>query len=179
MHRLAKEIKEGDLDAFNLFYKSEYNNLMFFVNNYLKDHDASKDIVQDSFIAFWEKRAYIKENKNIRSYIFQIARNKTINLLKSKSYSANSRQSLEIIAEIKAISNSYVTERIDSLSLEELIRKTYDNLPKTVKPSFRFSRYSGHTNAEIAKKLGISVRTVEHHIATSLKIFKKKLKNYL
>mgnify|MGYP003212697029 CR=1 FL=1 len=179
MHNLAKKIKDGDVDAFELFFKAEHDNLLFFVNSYLNDRTAAKDIVQESFIALWHIKENIDEDKNIRTLVFRIARNKTINVLKSKYYKSTVRDSNAIMAEIDALSSSYVTSQIDSLSLEELIRKTYDNLPNTIRKSFELSRKEGFTNAEIAEQLGVSVRAVEYHISASLKIFREKLKEYL
>lgn len=35
MHNLAKKIKDGDVDAFELFFKAEHDNLLFFVNRHM------------------------------------------------------------------------------------------------------------------------------------------------
>lgn len=179
MHNLAKKIKEGDIEALEIFFKAEYDNLLFFVNSYLNDRNAAKDIVQESFIAFWHNRENIDDTRNIRTLIFRIARNKTINTLKSRQYKTKKNNYDEIQAELMALQSDYVTSRIDSLSLEELIHKTYINLPKTIKRSFELSREEGLSNKEIADALGISVRAVEYHISASLKIFRSKLKDYL
>lgn len=179
MYTVAKKIKEGSIEALEIFFNAEYDNLIFFVNSYLKDKNAAKDIVQESFIAFWHNRDKIDETKNIRTLIFCIARNKTINVLKSKQYNVKREDINEVKAELMALQSDYVTSRIDSLSLEDLIRKTYGNLPENARRSFEMSREEGLTNKEIANALGISVRAVEYHISASLKIFRKKLKDYL
>lgn len=179
MHTLAKKIKDGDIGAFEVFFNAEHDNLLFFVDSYLNDRTAAKDIVQESFIALWHIREDIDEEKNIRTLIFRIARNKTINVLKSKYYRSTVRDSNAVKAELEALQSPYVTSRIESLSLEELIEKTYENLPQTIKKSFELSRKEGFTNTEIAEHLGVSVRAVEYHISASLKIFREKLKEYL
>lgn len=179
MHNLAKDIKEGKIDAFDIFFKAEHNNLLFFVDSYLKERALSQDVVQESFIALWKKRESIDENRNIRTFVYTIAKNKTINVLKSKYYKVNKLNAVEIKAEIAAISSDYVTSRIDALKLEELIAKTYENLSNTVKTSFDLSVNHGLSNKEIAQKLGVTTRAVEYHISKSLKIFREKLKDYL
>jgi RNA polymerase sigma-70 factor, ECF subfamily len=179
MNNLAREIKNGNQSSFNFFYKAEFDNLLFFINNYVKDLSLAKDIVQDSFIALWCNRTSIDETKNLRTFIYTIAKNKAVNVLKSKYYQLNKTKALELKAEIYALSSDEITNRIDALDVAQLIEKTYENLPKTVKESFELSRKKSLTNKEIADQLGVSVRSVEHHIQTSLKIFRKKLKDYL
>lgn len=179
MHSLAKEIKEGNRVSFSVLYKAEFDNLHFFIMHYVHDSSLSKDIVQEAFIALWNNKETIDENRNIRTFLYSIARNKAINVLKSKYHTANRLKAIELKADINALSSEYVTEKIDALTLEDLIEKVYSNLPKTVKKSFELSRKESMTNEEIADLLGISVRSVEYHIHTSLAIFREKLKDYL
>jgi RNA polymerase sigma-70 factor (ECF subfamily) len=51
-------------------------------------------------------------------------------------------------------------------------------LPDTYRETFELSRLSHHTNAQIAQKLGVSIKTVEYRITKSLKILAGLLKDY-
>ena len=53
---LAKSIKEGDEAAFELFFRAEYNNVVTFLNRYLRNSLLAQDVAQESFIALWQKR---------------------------------------------------------------------------------------------------------------------------
>ena len=179
MHNLAREIKNGNQSSFKFFYEAEFDNLHFFIKKYINDSSLAKDIVQESFIALWCHRETIDETRNIRTFVYSIARNKAINVLKSKYYLVNKTKALELKAEIYALSSDDVTSRIDALEMKKLIDETYKNLPKTVKTSFELSRKESLSNKEIADKLGVTTRSVENHIKTSLEIFNKKIKKYL
>jgi RNA polymerase sigma-70 factor (ECF subfamily) len=63
--------------------------------------------------------------------------------------------------------------------MERIIDKTYDILEGHVRKSFVLSRKHGLTYPEIAKKLGVSEKSVERYISMALKIFRRKLSPYL
>ena len=70
----------------------------------------------------------------------------------------------------------------DSLALtelEELITKSIDDLPEKSKVVFYKKRYENKKNKEIAQDLNVTVKTVEAHMTTALKILRLKLTEYL
>ena len=176
---LASEIKQGDISSFDLFFKAEFDNLVYFVDGYVHDRARAKDIAQESLWTLWEKRENIDPDRNIRALAFTIARNKTINELKSRSLFSNSVGINEIKANIMALSDDSLGAELEALSLKELIDRTMANLPETVRESFIMSRELGMTNKEIAKTKNMSLTGVEYHMKISLKIFRDELKEYL
>ena len=176
---LAREIMEGDVKAFEVFFKAEFDNIVHFLNNYLHDHFLAKDIAQVSLWTLWEKRSLIDPEKNLRAFAFTIARNRAINELKVKEFSARSIESKEISANIQALGDESLTRHINALDLEELIKRTYENLPETARDSFILSRKYGLTNREIAMEKGITMKAVEYHMKIALKFFRERLKDYL
>jgi RNA polymerase sigma-70 factor (ECF subfamily) len=63
--------------------------------------------------------------------------------------------------------------------LEVKIREAIDHLPLERRKVFVMSRYDGLTYAEIAAKLGISVKTVENQMGSALKTLRTELADYL
>lgn len=54
----------------------------------LRNHDSALDITQDTFVKTWEYLAEGKQVKNIRAFLYQVARNLIIDhIRKKKSYS--------------------------------------------------------------------------------------------
>ena len=65
---------------------------------------------------------------------------------------------------------------LDPLYIEEmqlLLELAVERLPKKRQEIFRMSRYDSLSNSQIAEKLGLSVRTVEHQIHLALKELRK------
>ncbi len=174
----ASKIKSGDIESFELFYNMEFDNIVYFVNSYLHDIYLSEDVAQESLISLWNKRTQIDADKNLRAFLYTIAKNKAINLLKSKLYSCNSVRINEINADLFAINDESMENELNALELKTLIDRTIDNLPSTVKESFVMSRKMGMTNKEISEEKQMSLTGIEYHIKISLKILRLKLKEF-
>lgn len=176
---ITEAIKGGDEKAFEVFLRAEFNNVVFFANQFLKDSMLAKDVAQETFITLWNVRGKLNPESNLRAYTFSIARNKSLNLLREKYISiVDSMGKKEIRVYINTLSSDYIGERIDALDLEKLIKKTYGELPEKIRDSFILSRESGLTYEEIAKKKGLSTKAVEYHMNIALKLLKKRLKDY-
>ena len=72
-----------------------------------------------------------------------------------------------------------VSAQLESMELEEQIRKVIDSLPERCRVIFELNRFDGLKYAEIATQLDISVKTVENQISKALKILREKLALYL
>jgi RNA polymerase sigma-70 factor (ECF subfamily) len=177
---IATAIKAGDEKVFGAFLAAEFSNVVHFINQYLRDPDLANDLAQETFISLWFSRESIDPDRNIRSYIFKIAKNKSLNQLREQYFACTDnleRRTVEL--SIKSIQSEQVDSRIMALELEQLIERTYAQLPETYRESFILSRKSGLTYEEIAKSKGLTVKTIEYHISKALKFFRKRLSNYL
>jgi len=154
----------------------EFLNLVHFTNSYLHDEERARDISQETLLALWENRHRLEPGKNIRSLVFTIARNKTLNDLRSRKLFASSvsaDQALELLEDHS------VDEQINALELETLIDKVWNKLPKKIAVTFAQSREEGLKNREIAAQQGISEKTVEYRISMALKQFRQLFQKYL
>jgi UDP-N-acetylmuramate dehydrogenase len=180
-HDFVRSIIEGNTNSFELFYQTEYNNLRYFVSAFIsKTNLHAEDIVQESFMAFWNSRHILDSTRNIRAYLYTIAKNKTINALKIQSrFQEITTNQMEVNFGIKTLESDDMMARIDTLDMERIIDKTYNILKGHVRESFILSRKHGMTYPEIAKKLGVSEKSVERYISMALKVFRRKLSYYL
>ncbi|MHC1780079.1 MAG: RNA polymerase sigma-70 factor [Bacteroidales bacterium] len=177
---ISAAIKAGNEKAFELLYRAEYSNLKYFLSRYLPDYTEIEDIVHESFLTLWDGRDKINPEQSIKAFLFTIARNRAINLLRKRSFKlTDSLEKSEISFRIKALNDEYLSSRIDLMDMKRVIEKTYEMLPEKIKESFVLSREGEMSYREISDKLGISVKTVEHNISAALKIFKRKLGRFL
>lgn len=177
---IISAIKAGNEKAFEIFYRAEYCNLKYFLTRYMTDYSIIEDIVHDSFITIWENREKINLDQSLKSFLFTIARNRIINILRNRTFKlTDSLDKSEIAYKISVLSDDYMSSRIDALDMQNVIDRTYDLLPAKIKDSFVLSRKNGLSYKEISDQLGISVKTVEHNISAALKIFKKKLGRFI
>ena len=95
-----------------------------------------------------------------------------------KSLFADTARRKGITEDIMALEDDSLEELIESLDLERLVNSIYHSLPDSARDSFLLSRNEGLTNKEIAQIKGLSVKAIEYHMKISLRIFRKKLKDY-
>lgn len=178
---LMKSIINGDRKAFEKFYQKEFRKTLFYAIQYIHDQNIAEDIVQESFLALWEKRSFLDSAFPVQPYLYSIVKNKCLNSLRKLTNSRKVNDELlqrEYNASIIALADDS-SDVIVKFQLEEFIKKTFDELPQKMSSSFILSRIHGMTYQEIAAKKGISVKTVEYHITQALKLFRERLKDFL
>lgn len=177
---IIEAIKSGNEKCFNAFVKAEFNNVKFFVSQYVKDSLMADDIAQETFITLWLTRESINTANNLRNYIFTISKNKALNYMRMKQYSCcDTLESREVNAHINALDCEYLQEKLNALELEELINKIYSKLPDKIRGPFILSRKFGLSHEQISRILGIKIKSVEYRIGIGLKIFRERLKTYI
>ena len=177
MREITLAIKAGSEDVFRSVYRAEYNNLIYFVNSYTKNKLDAEDIVQETMLAIWESRDSLDPYRNFRSYLYTIARNKSLNYLRdnAKRLKDCSLQESENLISSLALSSPSVEEEINALELREFVERVYLSLQEKVVNTFRMSRQEGLTYGKIAAKLGITTKVVEYHISITLKALRLRL----
>jgi RNA polymerase sigma-70 factor (ECF subfamily) len=161
---------------FEQLFRAHYSTLCSYANNFLKDTDASEEIVQEVMFKLWINRESIVFGTSPRGYLFRSVRNSCLNLLKHM----NVREEYRVLreAQVQEWQRSQEDEVIVS-ELEQKIREAVDKLPVERRKVFVLSRYDGLTYAEIAAKLNISVKTVENQMSSALRFLREELAEYL
>jgi RNA polymerase sigma-70 factor (ECF subfamily) len=137
----------------------------------------SMDIVQNVFLEFWQKKNSIEIKTSLKSYLYQVVRNKSIDYVKSTL--TTDLEKSKLILELKDIEAHYYTENSEMIEKQklEIIYKEIDKLPKNYQEIIKLSRIEGLKNREISEKLNISIRTVETSIFRALKMIKSSIKD--
>ena len=177
LNEITLAIKAGSNDVFWSVYRAEYNNLLHFVSSYTRNLQDAEDIVQETMIAIWDNRETLDPKKNFRSYLYTIARNKSLNYRRdnAKRLKGSSLQESENLINSLALSASCVEDEINALDLQSFIERIYLSLPEKVVNTFKMSRQEGLTYNEIAERMGITTKVVEYHISITLKAIRLRL----
>jgi RNA polymerase sigma-70 factor, ECF subfamily len=180
---LAEGIKAGNHSAFETLYKAYFEPLYFFAKDYVIDVDQSRNIVQDSFLSLWEKRDFLNVDLNLKSFLYTIVRNNSLNYLKREKNKKRIDSEIHQVyfEELRLNYEALSQLPIDKISFEELqklIEDATEKLPPQCRLIFKMSRFDALKNGEIAEQLNISTKTVEGHITQALKSIRKQLKKY-
>ena len=138
---------------------------------YVKNEEDASEIVNDAFIALWEKRDQLALDDSIKSYLYTVVKNKSINFLKKK------RMVFEQTDVFMSIpnNNANVLQQMEGKEMEQLIFKTIDKLPRKCKQIFILSRKEQLSNKEIGVIMGITPKTVENQITIAIKTIKQSI----
>lgn len=173
--KLFTAIAAGHEPSFTMLYEQYYSLVFSSALQYCKVRSMAEDIAQQVFFTVWEKRHSLATIENGESWLWTVARNQTMNILRKEA----SRRSYI----------THIKERFDhedNSPLQELLNKQkgerIEQLINTLTPRqqqvYKLSRNNGMTYAEIAKTLELSTDTVKEHMANALKTLRKKLLQY-
>jgi len=174
---LLTRLKEGDILAFDKVYDLYSHKLFSFVFKILKNEDEADDIVQEVFVKIWESRNKLNDYKLLNSYIFTIAYNNSIDLIRKR---INNKKYIEYLKNSATV--NFASTTINQLEFNELsnnLKKIITQLPDRQKQVYLLHREKGLTYPEIAQQLGISKNTVENHMVKALKYLHKNMDNSL
>lgn len=181
MNTIIEGLKKGDKKTYRYIFKEYYGMLYNLCYQYIGDENYSKDIVQNTFMKLWESRKSIKDNSNIKNYLYTITKNESLNYLSKQIIVAEDLES-GTLSEIKFNFSSLSKMDADYMEFEELkdiIWNSVAKLSKSTRDVFIKSRFEGLTNKEISDQTGLAVKTIESHITKSLKHLKIELVEYL
>ena len=174
---LLKLLKNGDMSAFDIIYKKYSRRLYGFIFRYVKQTVDTEEIVQEVFIKIWQSRDKINIYSSFEAFLFTMAHNATVNLLKKR---ATEQKYVEHVKSLQNINEVYeLSDEIHYKELKHKFQGLLNELSPRQKEIFLLSREEGLSHKEIAERLGISSNTVKNHLVTTLSFLKNKLDNGL
>lgn len=138
----------------------------------MNDLDECRNLVHDVFISVWEKYDSLPADTNYRSYLFTAVRNRCLNHLRDKK----KLTTLENVVEANYAEHS---TDLETKELEREIELAINLLPEKCRQIFELNRLEGLKYAEIAEKLGISIKTVEAQMSKALSVLRNHLGDFL
>lgn len=159
-------------EDFEKIFKEFFIPLSYYSMKFVRDMDASKEIVHNVFIKLWEKRNDLHTNVPLRSYLYTAVRNRSLNYLRDRAKFAE--EDISDIDEIQMGTDDDAKE-LEISELEIRILKEINNLPDRCAEVFKLARFENKKYREIAEVMGISIKTVEIQMSKALKILREKL----
>jgi len=168
----------GNLDkaTFERLFKEEFKGLVLFAIQYVKDYEAAREIVQETFVTLWSKRDQIDLSKAVKTYLTTSVKNRSLNFLRdNKKFDSN----LLIHEDLYPTPVYQQSDQLVETELKDRITKAIDELPDRCREVFLLNRNEHLKYQEIADKLDISVKTVETQMSKALQHMRVRLREYL
>jgi len=164
---LMNGVLNNDYSSYNQLFTRYYTPLCRFVYGFVANRHDTEDIVQDVFLSLWDRRAKIRVTDNVKAYLYEMAKNTTLNHIRKED---NYRATLE---QIETATHYDGNEAIDAAEMVDVVRDCIDRLPDRSRRIFLLDRIDGLKQKDISEQLGISVKTVKNQIWMALQALKR------
>ncbi len=169
---LIDRVRAGDYEAFLVLFRAYHAPLERFGERLTGSSDTAEDIVQDVFVAIWERRETWDVRSGVHRYLYGAVRNRAFDCARRRALEARSDRTLA--------SEDGQERAADPAELAEVraaVARAIERLPARCRAVYRLRHYHELTYAEIAHVLGLSVKTVEMHVSSALKALRGRLQH--
>lgn len=176
---LLKELKNGNKDAFEEFYKLTSPRAYFIALKIVHNEHDAEDILQESYIKLLETVKSIDTNRNFMSWFYKIVANKSKDYLKKQKLLVFDGEEEEIISSLPDENPQFSPE--ENLNQEELCNEVMSAIDELTaeKRACIMMRYFGDMSVnEIAESLEVPVSTVKNRLFTARKDLKNKFEKH-
>jgi len=158
--------------AFNRLFDNYYTPMCYLASKYLVDMDLSRSLVQEVFVDLWTRREKISVDYSVKSYLFNMVKNRSIDHLRRH------KKNIQLTETEEEMVHAPFHDIIEEAELNHRINASINELPEKCREIFLLCRFEGMKYAEIARKLDISVKTVEMQMGIALKKMRSSLSDY-
>jgi len=151
-------IQTKDDRAFKHVYDMYSKSLFAVISNLIKDREEAEDVLQEVFVKIWKNIDSYSESKGrFYTWIINIARNTSIDKLRSKGYN-NSQKNLSSDNFVHLLDDSNkLIHRIDTIGIREFVNKLKPKCIQIIELLF----FQGYTQQEASDELEIPLGTVK------------------
>jgi len=174
-HELIHLLKTGDTAAFSEIYTRFAPKLYRQAYQVLQNREETKDLVQDIFVALWNKRTEV-QIQHLAGYLHIATRNQVIKTIAHRKTTAHYFNWLQTVTEEGMATADYA---IRERQLQQVIDNEVNKLPSKMRLVFNLSRKAHLSHKEIAVKLHLSEATVKTQVRNALRTLRSKLEAIL
>lgn len=148
-------------------WKEFSEKLRSFIAKRVKDPMLAEDILQDVFLKIHTNLGHLKNFSKLKSWIYQVTRNAIIDYYRSRRINSELPENL---AEPEEDSRLNASQKLAG-SLKEMIKL----LPPQYREALLLTEFGGMKQADLAKKLGISISGAKSRVQRGRRMLKELL----
>lgn len=173
---LLGQIAAGSVEAFTQLYRM-YSRRIYEVGMlYLQDAESASDLVQETFIRLWEKRARLTEVRQPDDFLFIVARNIMLSQFRRSALVRAAkrhfqRQGTQAVRDCE--------NRVLESENQRLLQRAIAALPPRRREIFLLSRQEGLSYQEIAQRMHVSRFTVKNQMGQAIQSLRHFFHNHV
>ena len=163
---LLRGMRLGEESALEALY-ARYGGLVYTLAlRIVGDGDLAREVVQDTFLRAWDGReSYDPQRGRVPWWLMGIARNRAIDLLRSRSHQARIRERAVPLAEVPA---ALPADPVEAVADRRAVVEALRGLSAGQRMAIELAYYGGLTQTEIAHELGEPLGTIKGRIREAL-----------
>jgi len=151
--------------------------ILLYVQSFSLSREEAKEIVSDVFLELWQNRDKTGEILRLKAWLMKVAHNKTISCLRKRENQIRTIPWDEAEDFVMSVDLQTPDEHIISREELDRINRIIKSLPPRCQQVFVLAKIEKLPYREIADVLGISVKTINVHIAKALEVISVNLCN--
>lgn len=169
------EYLKGDQRALEFLVKKYLKPIYSFVYRNIGDVEEAEDVTQEVFVKVWKNIRKFDLNKDFKPWIFQIAKNASIDYLRKRKTIPFSRfennQGQNILTETLTKNGP---DMLESLNTKTEFEKAIAELSEKDKNLIQLRHSQGMSFKEISQKMNSSINTIKSRYRRTIKNIQKK-----
>jgi len=174
---LLRRMRLGDESALEALY-ARYGGLLYTLAlRIVGDAELAREVLQDVFLRAWNGReAYDPARGRVPWWLMGIARNRAIDLLRSRTHQARLRERERLKT---GLPDSAHTDTSNAVGLRRDVTSALGALSTVQRQAIELAYYGGLTQAEIALELGEPLGTIKSRTRDAMERLRQTLGPHL
>ena len=160
IYALIERIKNGDRGAFMTVTQVYQKKVFLLAYSFFRNRDDALDIVQETFLRFYQKVNMFRRGENFQNWLLQIAKNLCIDYYR-KNHRKNQDLMVDTPVEEMNLSSQNGKDPLKASDLKSIFSTCIQKLADKQRMIFVMKHYNQLKYKEISEVLGISLGTVK------------------
>jgi len=177
---LIARVRNGDAEALGEIVRATSPKLVSFAFSFVRSRDVAEDIVQDVFVAVWERRT-TWEPASVLAYLLAAVRNRAFKVARARGvaerYRVSNRELLQTSPSPADVLDEADDDRLWVRRLRAL-REAVDRLTERQRTAYLLRYEQGLTMAQIAHVLGVGVKSAEQLVQRTVHTLRERLQEF-
>lgn len=176
---LLRQMQLGDESALEVLY-ARYGGLVYTLAlRIVGDPELAREVLQDTFLRSWDGRETFDPGRGrVPWWLMGIARNRAIDLLRSRPHQARLRERERLTGEVRAAAGDD-SDTTDVVGLRRAVTNALQGLSTAQREAIELAYFSGLTQVEIARELQEPLGTIKSRTREALERLRQLLGPFL
>lgn len=172
--------QEDDIQAYEVLYERLKNSLYNYVRNTVSTDHEAMELVQDTFVKVYKNRKMYRTEYKVSTWIWTLARNTTIDLLRKKDplkfSDSEDRNEGQLLNSVPDEGDS-MDELLDGKIKKEILLKCFEELNPNYREALNLRIFSENSYDEISEIMDKTVSSIKALINKGKSALKKCVEN--